>query len=81
MKYSERAGDKSFDKFDKLKEEIAALTDECESKSVRFAIICGAYQKSGGISKLKQNIKSLKKIRGILINYLKEINKLTARYK
>ena len=70
-----------FEAFDKLTKEISGLIDECERKSLRFAFVCGVDDGRGGVKRLKQNIKSLKRIKAGLLKYLKEIRKLTARYK
>lgn len=76
MKNSRRA----WEKFDRLKDEVCALTENCESKSLRFAFVCGANDGNGGSKRLRQDIKSFKRIKASLLKYLKEIRKLTARY-
>ncbi len=70
-----------FEEFDKLTKEINGLIDECERKSFGFAVVCRADDGRGGVKRLKQNIKSLKRIKADILKYIKELDKLTARYK
>lgn len=69
-----------FEEFDKLTKEINGLIDECERKSFGFAVVCWADGGNGGSKRLRQDIKSLKRIKADILKYIKELDRLTARY-
>lgn len=76
MKKTERV----IEKYGKLIDDIDALLDKCEYKSLRFAIVCEANDGSGGIKFVKRSIKSLKRMKTCILKYIKELERLTARY-
>lgn len=43
-------------------------------------LFAGLTTEEGGVKRLKQNIKSLKRIKADILKYIKELDKLTARY-
>ena len=73
--------EREIEKYGKLIGEIDALLDNCEYKSLRLAIVCEANDGCGGIKFVKQSIKSLKRMKTCILKYIKELERLTARYR
>ncbi len=80
MKYAERVSERGIKEFDKLTEEVEGLMDMRESKTLRPAMVAGRTTDAGVINGLKRNIRFLKKLKRNLIKFIKEVDRLIARY-
>ncbi len=54
--------------------------DMRESKTLRLAVVAGRTTDAGVINGLKRNIRFLKKLKRDLIKFIKEVDRLIARY-
>ncbi len=80
MKYTEWVLQRKIKECDKLTEEVEGLTDVRESKTLRLAMVAGRTTDAGVINGLKRNIRFLKKLKRDLIKFIKEVDRLIARY-